>query len=256
MKYVARLKKWLILAWLLIPVALVSYHYGPGQKELAWKTANEHRNAARAFEKEGQWDKAAEEYGKAMSNVPLNSDDASAAALARDQLRLAQINAAFNLGKLDVTLTDLRQFVEQVAVTHGEDSPLMYDARDLLGRVHFNTMIAMRLEAAEESVWMKQWELSRQNFRFLAEHSSPRRNGLDRKNLEVVIKSAELPPPPVPPVGGGASGGANATALTTIPPPPNATAPPAAGNPPPDARAFSKQESLSETNPPEFELGS
>ena len=253
MTWKARLKRALILLWLLVPVALLSYHYGPGQKELAWRQASEHRRAAREFEKADQWDKAAQEYSRAMTAVPLDADDASSAAFTRDQLRLAQINAAFNLGKLDVTLTELRQFVEHVSAIHGEDSQLMYDARDLLGRVHFNAMIALRLEAVEQPVWLKQWELARQNFRFLAEHSPSFRNALDRKNLEVVIKSADQPTPPVPPVGGGASGGGTVTAFTTIPPPPGAAT--SAVGTPADARTFGK-ESLSETDPLEFELGS
>ena len=189
-----------------------------------------------------------------MSAVPASADDASAAALARDQLRLAQIRAAFQLGKLGDTLTDLRQFVEQVEQTHGPDSPLAYDARDFLGRVHYQAMIALRLESAEKQVWMKHWELSRQNFRFLAEHSPPARNGLDRKNLEVVIKSANLPPPPVPPAGGGGGGGA---ALTFTPPPPTPPPPTAgSGTAPPDSRPRAPTLNNSEVTPPEFELGS
>lgn len=251
----SQIKKWLIVAWLLVPVALLSYHFGPGQKELAWREAIEQRNTGRELEKQGQWEKAIEAYGKAAAAVPTTADDRSAAALARDQLRLAQIGAGFNLGKLDQTLLDLRQFIEQIEATYGDDSPLMYDARDLLGRVHYNAMIALRLESAEKPVWMKQWELSRQNFRFLAEHSSPRRNGLDRKNLEAVIKSADLPPPPVPPAGGGGGGG-GATALTVIPPPPNAANAQPASGAPADARQFNKKESISDVKPPEFELGS
>ncbi|QDU29726.1 hypothetical protein ETAA8_48410 [Anatilimnocola aggregata] len=248
------LKKWFVLLWLLVPVGLVSYHFGPGQQELAWREAAAYRAEAEEHEKKQHWEQAIAAYGKAVSAVPSFGDDASAASVARDQLRLAQIRAAFQLGKLDDTLTDARQFVEQVEATHGPASKLAYDARDFLGRVHYQAMIALRLESAEEQVWRKHWELSRQNFRFLAEHSAMARNDLDRKNLEVVIKSANLPPPPVPPTSGGGGGGG--AAPPTFTPPTNA--PPTSGTAtaPPDNRPRAPTLNSSEVTPPEFELGS
>lgn len=256
-RYARFIKKWLVVVWLLVPVALLSYHFGPGQQELAWRSAAEARSAAVVEEREQHWEQAIEKFAEAASAVPFTGHDGSSAALARDQLRLAQIRAAFQLGKLEDTLTDLRQFVEQVEATHGPTSALAFDARDFLGRVHFQAMIALRLESAEEQVWMKQWELSRQNFRYLAEHSPPGRNGLDRKNLEVVIKSANLPPPPPPPVppAGGGGGGAKPPTLFT-PPPPNA--PPTSGTTtaPPDQRPRAPTLNNSALTPPEFELGS
>jgi hypothetical protein len=248
------IKKWLILIWLLVPVALVSYHYGPGQRELAWREAAAFRAEAAVHEKNQHWEQAVAAYGKAVSAVPTFADDANAATLARDQLRLAQLRAAFQLGKLDDTLTDTRQFVEYVEATHGADSQLAFDARDFLGRVHYQAMIALRLESAEKQVWMKHWELSRQNFRFLAEHTHANRNDWDRKNLEVVIKSANLPTPPPPPAGGGGGGG-GAVAVTFTPP---TQAPPAtgAGVAPPDNRPRAPTLNSSEVTPPEFERGS
>lgn len=255
-KYARFIKKWLVVLWLLVPVALLSYHFGPGQQELAWREAAEARAAAVGFEKNQHWEPAIEEYAKAANAVPSLGNDGSSAALARDQLRLAQIRAAFQLGKLEDTLTDLGQFVEQVEATHGPTSPLGFDARDFLGRVHYQAMIALRLESAEEQVWMKQWELSRQNFRFLAEHTPPSRNALDRKNLEVVIKSANLPPLPPPPASGGGGGGGAAAPTLFTPPPPNA--PPTSGTTtaPPDQRPRAPTLNNSEVTPPEFELGS
>jgi hypothetical protein len=250
---VKHLKRWFVLLWMLVPVALLSYHFGPGQRALAWQDAHAERNAARAAEKEGHWEQAVEAYSRAINAVPSFADDAASEQLARDQLRLAQIRAAFQLGKLDESVEDLRMFVEHVAATHGNESSLMFDARDLLGRMHFQAMVALRLEAAEKPVWMKQWELSRQNFRFLAEHSTPGRNALDRKNLEAVIKSADLPVIAFAAPAGGGGGGA-ATAANPF------AAPPTQGNgtqpPPPDNRSLRPTDSISELTPPEFELGS
>ena len=253
MKYGKQIKKALVVVWLLVPVALVSYHFGPGQEVLAWREASTLRDEARAAEQAGQWEQASAKYDEALAAVPPN--DAADARQARDQLRLAQIGAAFQLGKLDDTLSDLRQFVEHVEATHGPESEVALDARDLLGRVHYQAMIALRLESAEEQAWMKHWELARQNFRFLAEHSSTRRNELDRKNLEVVIKSANLPTPPPPPAGGGGGGGSVTVSL--VPPPPTQTPPTTGGGiVPPDNRPRAPTLKNAEIIPREFERGS
>jgi hypothetical protein len=254
MKYGRQIKKGLVVVWLLVPVALVSYHFGPGQDVLAWREASSLRDEARTAEQAGNWELAAAKYDAALAVVP--TADAAAATLARDQLRLARLAAAFQLGNLDETLSELRQFVGYVEGEHGAESAVAMDARDLLGRVHYQAMIALRLESAEEQAWMKHWELARQNFRHLAEHSSLRRNDLDRKNLEVVIKSANLPTPPPPPAPAGGGGGGATTKLLPpppVPPPPGA----GAGNaPPPDNRFRAPEQKAKEVIPREFERGS
>lgn len=268
MKYARQVKKYLVLVWLLIPVGLLSYHYGPGREALAWQEAAAIRAQAKAAEAAGHWELAAKTYGQAVGAVPsspvpssagpsshtLSSDvaahvDPGEAALARDQLRLAQLRTQFQLGDLAQSLADLDQFVKHVESAHGLDSPVTFDARDLLGRVHYHAMVALRLESAEKEVWMRHWELARQNFRFLAEHSPASRNLSDRKNLEVVIKSANLPTPPVPSGGGG--GGGAALQPPTIPLPPAI----GAGVAPPQKGPRLPTDNNSEQPPPEFKLG-
>ena len=63
------LKKYLVLVWLLVPVALLSYHFGPGQQALAWQEAHAYRNAALEAEQQGHWEQAIDAYGKAMRMV-------------------------------------------------------------------------------------------------------------------------------------------------------------------------------------------
>lgn len=254
MRYAKQFKKWLILVWLLIPVGLLSYHYGPGRQALAWQDAAALRKQAAAAEADGHYEQAVAHYGQALGAVPttdMNAGDVdlSDSALARDQLRLAQIRSAFQLGDLAQTISDLDQFVKQVEATHGLDSPVTFDARDLLGRVHYQAMVALRLESAEKEVWMRHWELSRQSFRFLAEHSPPSRNLADRKNLEVVIKSANLPTPPVPSGGGGGGGAALQPSQNPTPPTTGS------GVAQPDQRRLTPTQSISELIPPEFERG-
>jgi hypothetical protein len=244
------MKKWLVLVWLLVPVALVSYHFGPGQEALAWRDARSHLEEARQFEKQGQWEHAVEAYQHALSALPAHANPTPEETAARDQLRLAQIRANFELGHLVESIDELRLLAEDVQQTHGADSPLLQDVRDLLGRVHFQAMIALRLESAEEEVWKRHWELSRQNFRFLAERTTGLRNRLDRQNLEAVIKSADLPTEAfAAPSGSGTGAGGLAVATATTPVTGNAQAKAT------DNRPFTKQNRLAPVDPPEFELG-
>ena len=251
------MKRWLILLWLLIPVALLSYHFGPGQDAMAYRQAQGHLAQARKLEQAGHYDQAIEAYAETLATLPETESTAADATLARDQLRLAQIRGRFQLGQLAETIVNLNALIAEVEREHGPHSPLAYDVRDFLGRVHFQAMVALRLESAEEEVWKRHWELARQNFRFLAEHTSGERNMLDRKNLEVVIKSFNDPPPPT---AAAAAGGNTTTAgLNTLltPPPPT---PPVGGvgGPPttPDARPRQPTPETPEPVANEFDLGS
>ncbi|MFT5526273.1 MAG: tetratricopeptide (TPR) repeat protein [Pirellulaceae bacterium] len=255
------MKKWFVLAWLLIPIALLSYHFGPGQDALAFRQAQAHLTTARKLEAAGHYEEAIEAYAEALVTLPA-ADEPSAQlqstklAAARDQLRLAQIRGHFQLGRLAETIDSLNILIADVESEHGPQSPLAYDVRDFLGRVHFQAMVALRLEAAEKDVWRRHWELSRQNFRFLAEHTDGNRNHLDRQNLEVVIKSFNSPVPPsaAASAAGSATAGLNTvlSPLTTPPSGAGSGGPP----PPPDARPRPPTADLPDPVANELDLGS
>ncbi|MEQ8789379.1 MAG: hypothetical protein RIC55_24005 [Pirellulaceae bacterium] len=258
------MRKWLILLWLLAPVALLSYHFGPGQDALALKQAERFLTEARRLETEGQFEAAIEQYTESLAALPieepsLDAPQASQLAVARDKLQLARIRGGFELGRLAETIDSLNLLVADVERRHGRHSPLAYEVRDFLGRVHFRAMAALRLESAEEDVWRRHWELARQNFRYLAENTDGPRNAIDRKNLEVVIKSFNDPPPPT---AAAAAGGVTTTAgLNTVlsPPPPTTPAGAVGGLPPPpvpDARPRQPTPDAPQPVANELDLGS
>ncbi len=254
------MKKWLILLWLLIPVGLLSYHFGPGQDALAFRQAREHLLVAEKLEQQGHYEEAIEAYAESQATLPAEESTASASDVARVQLRMAQIRGRFQLGQLAETIENLSGLIAEVERDHGANSPLARDVRDFLGRVHFQAMVALRLESAEEEVWRRHWELSRQNFRYLAEHTSGARNVLDRQNLEVVIKSFNTPPPPTAAASAASASTAGLnTVLTPTPPPPNAATGNGGGPPPPvtlDARPRQPTPEQPEPVANEFDLGS
>ncbi|MDZ4851042.1 MAG: hypothetical protein SGI77_17280 [Pirellulaceae bacterium] len=130
-----------MLAWLLIPVVLVSYHFGPGQAALAYRKAQASLADAKILERDGHFDEAIERYGETLAALPQSDEPPPALALRRDQLRLAQIQARFQLGRLAETLESLNLLIDDVEREHGPNSPLAQDARVLLGRVHYQAMV-------------------------------------------------------------------------------------------------------------------
>jgi hypothetical protein len=183
------MKKWIVLAWLLLGVAMLSFQAGPGQEALAWKTAREHFLEAGELHKEGHYDEAIEQYTESLTALPSKDGTDEAVGTANHQLRLAQLRSRFQQGRLADTIEGLAVLAKEVEQEYGPRSDMAFETREFLGRVYFHAMVALRLEAAEKEVWIRYWELARQNYRFLAENSGRKRNPTDRKNLEVVIKS-------------------------------------------------------------------
>ena len=183
------MKKWLVLIWLLVGVGLLSYQAGPGQEALAWKYAKLRLKEAKEFQESGHYDEAIEKITESISTLPTPEEPEEDLLIARNKLRLAQLQNTFQLGKLAETLEGLILLVEEVEKEHGAQSEIAFEVREFLGRVYYHAMVALRLEAAEEAVWVRCFELARQNYRFLAENTKGSRNKVDRKNLEVVIKS-------------------------------------------------------------------
>lgn len=253
-------KKYLILLWLLVPVALLSYHFGPGQDALAFRQAQQHLEKARNLEAAGHFEEANEKYAQSLAALPIVAEPSAKLRMSSDQLRLAQIRIGFRQGRLAETIESLNSLAADVERVHGPDSPLAYEVRDFLGRVHFQAMVALRLESAEEEVWLRHWELSRQNFRYLAEHTGSNRNQLDRKNLEVVIKSFNNPTPPTV-AAAAATVATNTAGLNNLlaPPPPTPPLGNGSGPPPPvvnDARPRQPTPDVPEPVVSEFDLGS
>lgn len=90
------MKKWLILAWLLILVALVSYHFGRGQAAFAYRQLQTHLADAQKLEQDGHFDEAIDRYGETLAALPESDEPPPDLALRRDQLRLAQIRSQLN----------------------------------------------------------------------------------------------------------------------------------------------------------------
>lgn len=114
------MKKWLVLGWLLIPVALLSYHFGPGQDALAYRQAREHLAEAQRLENEGHFEEAIDVYAESLAALPVVDQPSADLRVARDQLRLAQVRGRFRLGRLAETIESLNILDADVDAEHGQ----------------------------------------------------------------------------------------------------------------------------------------
>ena len=181
-------RKLLITAWLLIPIVMLAYHYGPGQRGVALDRAAKLVMQARAAERAEDWAAACTAWSEALAALP--ADDVAD----RFRIRLAQANARVWLGELPESIQDLEGLLAEVQKT--ADSKLEGEVRGALAAGQYYAGWLMRLEGAEPAEWTIPVEESRQHFRLLAEQADSRADAHaaqdQRKNLEAVIRLARM----------------------------------------------------------------
>lgn len=176
----------LFCIWLLVPVVLLAYHYGPGQSRLAMDRAAGKIAEARAFEAQEDWDSASAAWSEALAATPM---DQSAA---RFQLRLAQARTRLWTGDLPEAITDLEALLTE-AQRSGAGKEFQTELRATLAGGQYYEGWLMRLEGAAADEWLQPVEGARQNFRLLAENTSDAKLAADYKmNLEATIRLARM----------------------------------------------------------------
>lgn len=181
----APFKRFLLLLWLLLPLPVVVWHYGPGQHWLARDRAQALVRRAGQAESRRDWAEA-ETLLRGAAGLVGNSDPAVKARLdlALVRVRYRQGGALDAIDGIDRILTD-PTFPNQPA-------ELQREARELGGRVHYHAAWVMRLEGAQRDLWLEEAELARQNFRLLAEHSLAAGlagySQLQQTNLETAVR--------------------------------------------------------------------
>lgn len=202
------MKRWLLLLWLLVPLPVFVWHYGPGQKWLARDQANSLIHQAETAEAKKSWPEAESHY-RAASDKVGGSDPRL-----RTQLDLALVRMRYRQGGA-VEAMDMVDKVISDPRFSSQPEPLQREARELAGRIHYHAAWVMRLEGAQRDLWMEEAELARQNFRMLAEDNLTRGytnySQLQMTNLETAVRLqrmslTELMAKPLPEEGQGMSG--------------------------------------------------
>jgi hypothetical protein len=179
-------KKILFTLWLLVPMAVLAYHFGPGQARLNTERAAKAIAEARAFEVAEQWPEAVQAWADALAATPTDK------ALARFQLRLAHANARICVGELPEAMEDMEKLLSDTQ-TAKTDAALQREVRSSLGSARYYAAWLMRLEGAPTDEWLVQAESARQHFRLLAEQTKTTSLAAGfEKNLEATVRLEQM----------------------------------------------------------------
>lgn len=181
-------KKLLLSLWLVLPVALLAYHYGPGREGMARDQVAELLVKSKAAESTGDWTRAVKLYDDALALLPHSDTDT------RGHIRLARAEARIPIGELPEAMQDFETLLDDVTVAEG-NSPLALEVRESLASSQYYAAWLMRLEGADRQEWTIPADQARQNYRMLAEVSGKAGDArlTDReKNLEATIRLAQM----------------------------------------------------------------
>src|SRR5262245_351299 len=97
-----------LVGWLMIPLAVAAYHYGPGQERMRLDDAADHLRAADKHVRTEQWADAGHEYEEALRLLP-----ADRIAETR-QIRLERAKAQMLAKLLPAAHADLQALVDEL----------------------------------------------------------------------------------------------------------------------------------------------
>lgn len=181
------MRKLFAVAWLIFPVGLLAYHFGPGQRGVAHDMLAAHLSIARAAEAKEDWQAAMKAYADAGAAVPETEPNT------RLKVRLAHAKARMYAGDLPEAMEDLEGTLSD-ALSQNAPRDLVKEIRSTVASMHYYAAWLMRLEGAPAEEWTIETEQARQHFRLLAEdtlaHGEPTAD--HQKNLESTIRLARM----------------------------------------------------------------
>lgn len=183
------MKRLCLFFWLLAPLPVLVWHYGPGQKWLARDYAQGFIERAQTCETDKKWSEAESMYLEALNKVR----DTEPALKAR--LDLALVRTRYRQGGAVDAIDGINALINDPKFT-AQPLELRREARELAGRIHYHAAWVMRLEGAQKDLWMEEAELSRQNFRMLSEETLAEGktsfSQIQQTNLESAVRLQRL----------------------------------------------------------------
>ena len=177
-----------------MPVALLAYHYGPGQDKLRTDELSQISDAINHYTDQQDWNRVIELADKAAEFLPENSQHLSR------QLRLTKAHAQMFSKQLPEANATLMALVDEMEDDTAADTAQLDSARSALANSQYYMTWLMRLEGTDRTEWEPFIESSRQQYKLLAENGSPdtlpeitKEAALEHlKNLEATIRLARL----------------------------------------------------------------
>jgi hypothetical protein len=158
------MRKIFIVFWLLLPVVVMAYHYGPGQERMIVDDAAAELAQGEQFAKEQQWAPAVEKYDRVLQLLPKDKLGEMR------RVRLAKAKAQMFIGQMPSAHQDLNVLVDEM--TKAGDPEILKEARSALANSQYYLTWLMRLEGVPKETWGPEIEAARQTYRLLAENAT------------------------------------------------------------------------------------
>lgn len=184
------MRKTILLIWLLIPVLVGAYHYGPGQDRMLLDDVASILRKADAAAGSENWAAAVEGYDEALTMLPVGEADAIR------RVRIERAKAQMFVAKLPEARRDLELLVDELTTDADADAGQLAEARAALANSQYYMTWLMRLEGQPQDRWEPEVESARQTYRLLAEQSvaDGDRKAADRyrADLEATVRLARM----------------------------------------------------------------
>jgi hypothetical protein len=153
-----------LIGWLMVPLAVAAYHYGPGQDRLRLDDAAAQLAAADRHAADGEWAEAVAAYDDALRMLPAGHTSQA------QRIRLERAKAQMLARQLPEAHADLQALADEVE-RDGADPALRAQTRAALASAQYYMTWLMRLEGVARDLWEPEIEAARQNYRLLAEQA-------------------------------------------------------------------------------------
>jgi len=180
----------LLLMWLLIPVLIGAYHYGPGQDRMRTDHVARLLRQADQWAADEKWTEAKQNYNEALRLLSEDKIHESRA------IRLNRAKVQMECSELPEAHAELNVLVDEMQSDPQADRSLLSEARATLANAQYYMTWLMRLEGQPRELWEPEIEASRQTFRYLAEQAQSRSDAMvaqsNREDLESAIRLARM----------------------------------------------------------------
>ena len=184
------MRKIFIVFWLLLPVVVMAYHYGPGQERMIVDDAAAELALGQQFASEQQWEQAVEKYDRVLQLLPKGK------IAEMRQVRLEKAKAQMFVHQLPTAHQDLNVLVDEMVADKAADPGVLRDARSALANSQYYLTWLMRLEGVPKETWGPEIEAARQTYRLLAENANESGDAAFGKkvteDLEATIRLARM----------------------------------------------------------------
>ena len=184
------MRKGLLLAWLVLPLAWAAWHFGPGQNAIRADVANRSLSRAEKLLKSGDLEGALERYKEALESLPEGTLGE------RRKIQVASAKLQIQAGQLPEAHQQLQALVEELTADPKSDAAVLADARDSLAQARYYMAWLIRLEGGTQDQWEPEIDSARQTYRLLAEQSRAAGDTAGEKqhqeDLEASIRLARM----------------------------------------------------------------